>query len=217
MTDYATRRTMMVDGQVRPADVTKFPIIQAMLHLPRERFVPSDLAETAYMDDNLTLGPGRVIAAPRTLAKMLDALNIGPRDLVLDIGCGLGYSTAVAARLAEAVVGVEEDADIAAEAPAALASVGADNAAITQAPLTEGDPASGPFDVLLIQGGIELFPDTLRDRLKEGGRAAALFMDGPLGVARLGLRQGDHMVWRDIFNAAAPVLPGFARAPAFTF
>lgn len=217
MTDYATRRTMMVDGQVRPADVTKFPIIEAMLRLPRERFVPPGMAETAYMDDNLTLAPGRVLPAPRTLAKMLDALNIGPRDLVLDIGCGMGYSTAVAARLAEAVVGVEEDPELAAEAPGALASVAADNAVITQAPLSEGDPASGPYDVLMIQGGIELFPDALRAQLKDGGRAVCLFMDGPLGVARLGSRQGDHMVWRDMFNAAAPVLPGFGRAPAFTF
>lgn len=217
MPDYAARRTMMVDTQVRPSDVTKFPIIDAMLRLPREVFVPADRAETAYIGENLPLGGGRVLLDPRTQAKMLDVLDIGSRDLVLDIGCAFGYSTALAARLAEAVVGVEEVAEMAAEAPALLASVGADNAAVHHGPLVAGDEGSGPFDVIMIQGGIELFPDALRDQLKEGGRTACLFMDGPLGVVRLGVRSGATMAWRDVFNASAPVLAGFARKPVFEF
>ncbi len=106
MTDFSTRRLMMVDTQIRPSDVTKFPIIDALLAVPREVYVPRDRRETAYMSDNLPIGSGRVILEPRTFAKFLDALNIQPDEAVLDLGCGLGYSTAVIARLAEAVVAV---------------------------------------------------------------------------------------------------------------
>ena len=90
---------MMVDTQIRPSDVTKFPIIDAMLAVPREIFVPAQLREAAYVGENVELGGGRVVLEPRTLAKMLDALDIHADDLVLDIGCALGYSAAVMARL----------------------------------------------------------------------------------------------------------------------
>ena len=103
MIDFAQRRTMMVDTQVRPNDVTKFPIIEAMLAIPREVFVPGAQREAAYVGGNVEIAPGRVVLEARTLAKMLDALDIRPSDLVLDVGCGLGYSTAVIARMAEAV------------------------------------------------------------------------------------------------------------------
>ena len=217
MTDYAARRIMMVDTQVRPSDVTKFPIIDAMLRVPREAFVPKQLAEAAYVGENLELGDGRVLLEPRTLAKMLDALNIGDSDLVLDVACGLGYSTAVIAQLAEAVVGVEDNAAMVAEAQAALNGIGADNADIREAALTTGTPGSGPYDVIIVQGGIERFPDALADQLAEGGRVACVFMDGALGVVRVGVKKDGRIAWRDAFNAAAPVLAGFGRAREFSF
>lgn len=216
MTDFDARRTLMVDTQVRPSDVTKFPVIEAMLRVPREAFVPADRVEAAYAGANLPLAPGRVVLEPRTLAKMLDAVNPGPDELVLDVGCGLGYSTAVVARLGQAVIGVEEDAAMAADARATLDRLGFDNATVIEAPLTEGAPRHGPYDVLLVQGGIERLPETLAAQLRPGGRIGAVFMDGALGVCRLGLRRGDGVVWRDAFNASAPVLPGFARPRSFS-
>ena len=116
MSEFATRRVMMVDTQVRPSDVTKFPIIDAMLSVPREAYVPGDKREAAYVGENLDIGGGRVVLEARTLAKMLDALDIQPTEMVMDIGCGLGYSAAVIARLADAVVAVEEDPALAAAA-----------------------------------------------------------------------------------------------------
>ncbi|MEO0990500.1 MAG: rRNA adenine N-6-methyltransferase family protein, partial [Pseudomonadota bacterium] len=120
MPDYSARRTLMVDTQVRPSDVTKFPIIDAMLSVPRETYAPNDKREAAYLGENLTLKSGRVMLEPRTFAKMLDALDIQPEDAVLDIGCGLGYSTAVLARLGAMVIAVESDAEMAAEAQETL-------------------------------------------------------------------------------------------------
>lgn len=215
MTDYTARRRVMVDTQVRPSDVTKFPIIDAMLTVPRERFVPVAAREMAYMGEHLDLEGGRVVLDPRVLAKMLDSLNIQPDEMVLDLGCGLGYGAAVMSRLAEAVVAVEEDEALARDAEAELAANDADNVAVIAAPLTEGAPKHGPYDVILIEGGVQELPETIPAQLKSGGRIGVLFMNDTLGTFRLGLKLGDAISWRDMFDATAPVLPGFARAPAF--
>lgn len=215
MADYAQRRTTMVDTQVRPSDVTKFPIIEAMLRIPRELFVPAEKREAAYVGENVDLGGGRVVLDPRTLAKMLEAVNIQPDELVLDIGPGYGYSTALAAHLAEAVVGLEEDHDFAAEAERALAEAGADNAAIVEGPLADGAAKHGPYDVIMLQGAVQHLPQTITDQLKDGGRIVAIFQEGALGVVRVGYRIDGQMTWRFAFNAGAPVLPGFEANRAF--
>ena len=215
MPDFTLRRTMMVDTQIRPSDVTKFPIIAALLEVPRERFVPDALVEAAYVGENLPLGGGRGLLDPRTLAKMLDALDLGPDDLVLDVAAGTGYSSAVMARIAQAVVAVEPLADLAAEAEAALTATGVANVVVECRAAELGAPAHGPYDALIVQGGVEVMPEGLAAQLKEGGRAVALFVEGPVGTVRLGVRTQGALRWRDAFNAMAPVLPGFARPRAF--
>ena len=186
----------MVDTQVRPSDVTKFPIIEAMLTVQRENFVPTDRREAAYAGEHVSLGAGRVVLDPRTLAKMLDAADIGPDEMVLDIGSGLGYSAAVAARMAEAVIALEEDAALATEAERALSEAAADNVAVIEGPLSEGASKHGPYDVILIQGAVETVPVALLDQLKDGGRIVAIFDEGAsLGAVRVGLhRCADHRV-----------------------
>ncbi|MEM9581348.1 MAG: protein-L-isoaspartate O-methyltransferase [Pseudomonadota bacterium] len=216
MTDFVARRTMMVDTQVRPSDVTKFPIIDAMLGVPREAFVPGDKREAAYMDGNLALDADRVVLEPRTFAKMLDALNLQNGDLVLDIGAGLGYSSAVMARIAEAVVAVESDASLAADAQTALMENDAMNVIMHEGPLHEGAAEHGPYDAIVVQGGIEELPRAIEDQVKEGGRVAAVFMTGALGEARIGHKIDGMMNWRRAFNASAPVLPGFASTRGFS-
>ena len=205
----------MVDTQVRPSDVTKFPIIDAMLDVPRELFVPGTLREAAYIGENLHLGEGRWLLEPRTLAKMLDALDVQPNELVLDLGAAHGYSAAVLARLAEAVVALEEDSDMVSEAEATLGEIGVDNIAVVEGPLNEGAPQHGPYDVIVVEGAVEHLPDAICDQLREGGRIACLFMEKELGTVRLGYRIDGRVSWRDVFNAGAPVLPGFARHAEF--
>lgn len=216
MTDFSTRRVMMVDTQVRPSDVTKFPIIEAMLTVPREAYVPAAKREAAYIGENVDIGPDRVVLEPRTLAKLLDALDIQPAETVLDLGCGLGYSTAVIARLADVVVAVEEDEALATEAQRTLSSGGVDNAAVIVGALAAGNAKNAPYDVITIQGGVETIPDSLLAQLREGGRIGAIFMEGALGVARIGYKIDGVVTWRFAFNAAAPVLPGFAAKRGFT-
>ncbi len=205
----------MVDTQVRPSDVTKFPIIDAMLTIPREEFVPAALREAAYMGENLDLGEGRVLLEPRTLGKMLDALDVSNNELVLDIGAAMGYSSAVIARMAEAVVAVEEDESLVSEAQEALSNAGADNVILHTGPLAEGAAQHGPYDVIVIEGAVQRVPDALLDQLKDGGRIGCLFQVGALGEMRLGVKQHGSVSWRMSFNAGAPVLPGFETEKAF--
>lgn len=216
MTDFAQRRTTMVDTQVRPSDVTKFPIIEAMLSVPRENFVPAGRRDVAYAGEHVTLGEGRVVLDPRALAKMLDAADISPDEMVLDIGTGLGYSSAVAARMAEAVVALEENPDFAAEAERSLADAAADNVAVVEGKLTEGAAKHGPYDVILLQGAVQSVPDALTDQLKDGGRIVAIFDEaGSSGAVHVGFKDEGRVSWRFVFNASAPLLPGFEAERVF--
>ncbi|MDO5620554.1 MAG: protein-L-isoaspartate O-methyltransferase [Paracoccus sp. (in: a-proteobacteria)] len=216
MADFAARRVTMVDTQVRPNDVTLLPIIESMLSVPRERFVPEAIVEVAYSGENLPLSRDRVVLEARTFAKMIDALDIQPDELVLDLACGLGYSTAVMAHLAQAVVGVEDDAAMVAEAQARLAETEVPNAVVVQGDLAAGWPGQAPYDVIMVNGAIEAFPQALADQLKDGGRVAAIFKEGNLGVVRIGLRVDGRIEWRFGFNAHAPLLPGFSHRAGFS-
>ncbi len=216
MADFAARRRTMVDTQVRPSDVTKFPIIDAMLVVPRERFVPDAQREAAYVEGLIELGNNRCILEPRTLAKMLDSLNITKDEVVLDIAPAFGYSTAVAARMAQLVVGVEADEALASEAQSVLTETDVDNAIIHVGPMEQGAAEHGPYDVIMVQGGVEQVPDALLAQLKDQGRIACLFVDGQLGTVRVGRKSGDVVSWRDAFNASALVLDGFSKESAFS-
>ncbi len=217
MTDFTTVRTAMVDGQIRPSNVTLYPVLEAMLNVPREDYVPTALREIAYIGDHIPLAKSRVVLDARVMGKMLEALSIQPTELVLDIGAGMGLSTALVAHLAEAVIALEENEEMAAEAATLLASHDVDNAIVETGALTLGAPQHGPYDVILIEGGVGEVPAALVEQLKTGGRIAAIMMDGALGQCKVGLKSERGIDWRWAFDASAPVLPGFEKQTIFAF
>ncbi|MEJ1990751.1 MAG: protein-L-isoaspartate O-methyltransferase [Maritimibacter sp.] len=217
MSDFNSLRTMMVDTQIRPSDVTKYPIIEAMLTIPRENFVPDALRGAAYAGAPIELAENRVMFEPRTLAKTLEVLDIRSDDAVLVLGAGLGYSAAVIAHFAEFVVALEEDEALAGEAEKNLSEQGADNVAVLTGALTEGDARHGPYDAIIVEGAVQDVPARLTDQLKDGGRIAVIFAQGDMGALRIGHRIGNRIDWRLAFNAAAPVLPGFQKKAEFVF
>ncbi|MEL6680198.1 MAG: rRNA adenine N-6-methyltransferase family protein [Pseudomonadota bacterium] len=217
MTDFAAARTMMVDTQIRPSDVTRYPIIDAMLRTPREEYLPAEAKAVAYVGDHVDIGEGRVALDPRVLAKMLDALDVQPDELVLDIGAGLGYSTAILGSLAEAVVGVEEVETFASRASDTLNGQGVDNATIEVRALAEGAAEHGPYDVIILQGAAEALPDGIADQLREDGRIAMIRAEGALGYCAIGVKGRNGISWRRSFDATAPVLPGFTPEKGFVF
>lgn len=218
MPDFSTLRTMMVDTQVRPSDVTKFPIIDAMLSVPREEYVPDSARSVAYAGTAIEIAAGRALLEARSFAKMLDALDIRSNELVLHVGAGLGYGSAVLSKLAEAVVALEEDESMAREAETTLARQDADNVAVVVGGLADGHAQNAPYDVILIDGGVQTIPVGVLDQLRDGGRIAAIFMsDGAVGEVRVGIKTGARVSWRMDCNATAPVLPGYQIEEAFVF
>jgi protein-L-isoaspartate(D-aspartate) O-methyltransferase len=222
MIDFAAARRMMVDGQVRTNDVTDLRIIAAMQDVARERFVPAAKSSIAYLDRDVPLGgaPGRAmryLLKPMVLAKLLQIAEIGDTDLVLDVGCTTGYSSALLAELAESVVALEEDAELAATARRLLADHGAANVEVVTGPLAAGWPAAAPYDVIVLNGACEVVPRALLAQLDDGGRLVGVAGAGPDAKAMLYRSVHGHVSGRPVFDAMAPLLPGFAAPVEFVF
>jgi protein-L-isoaspartate(D-aspartate) O-methyltransferase len=223
MMDFRTARRAMVDGQVRTSDVTHLGIIAAMLDIPREDFVPEAQAAFAYLDRDVPIadanatGPARYLMKPMVLARLIQAANLVPADRVLVIGAGTGYSAAVLSRLAARVTALEENESLFHRARSVLSSLGGHNINVIQGYLTDGAPDSGPYDVIMIDGGVETVPDALGAQLSPRGRLLAVEVTGPVGKAKLFQPVSGRFSGRELFDASAPVLPGFGVAPAFVF
>jgi protein-L-isoaspartate(D-aspartate) O-methyltransferase len=217
MPDYAAQRLTMVESQVRTNDVTDTRIHAAMREVPREIFVPAAKRGIAYADAAIEVARDRYLLEPRTFSKLLQLANIGPNDTALDIGCATGYSTAVIARLARTVIGLEQDADLVRVAYETVPSTGSKNATIVQGALVEGFGGKAPYDVIFINGAVETVPEMLLGQLAEGGRLVTCVRSGSLTRAVLYLRELGRVGHRTAFDANAPLLAGFRESVGFIF
>jgi protein-L-isoaspartate(D-aspartate) O-methyltransferase len=221
MSDFTAQRQNMVDCQVRPSDVTDLRIIDAMLAVPREAFVPEAKRPMAYLDmdiDVAAVGQAkRHLIKAAVLAKMIQAAAISATDCVLVVGCATGYSAAVVAHLAADVFATESDQALASTAAKTLAGIGLASVTVTAAAPADGDRAHGPYDVIVLDGATELEPQGLYDQLKMGGRLVGVFATSQPPRATLIARSPADFGSRVLFDASAPVLAGLERRPAFTF
>ena len=221
MSGFSTARQKMVDGQVRTNDVTDRRILDTMLGLPREDFVPEDKRALAYLDLDLDVAPAgsakRFLVKPVLTAKMLQAADIAAADNVLIVGCATGYAGAIAAKLAEKVTATESDPALVTKGNEILAQLGLSNVTFKVAEAAAGDPEGAPYDVIILNGATEVTPETLYGQLKVGGRLVGVFaMSRPARAMIVTHSHGDFGN-RALFDAAAPVLPGLERRPAFIF
>lgn len=218
MSDFAVARLAMVNSQIRPNDVTDHRIQDAMADIPRERFLPKSQAAKAYADIEAKVADGRYMLTPRDLAKLIQAADIRRSDVVLDVACGRGYSTAVLARMAETVVGLEQkDLGLAEKATSALNAIEADNAVIVDGDLSKGVPGQGPFDVIVVNGAVAEPAQAWLDQLAVGGRLAVIVRDGTVGQARIYTKAQNSVGDRNVFDTTAPYLPGFEPEAKFAF
>jgi protein-L-isoaspartate(D-aspartate) O-methyltransferase len=221
MSGFSTARQKMVDGQVRTNDVTDRRILDTMLGLPREDFVPEDKRALAYLDLDLDVAPAgsakRFLVKPVLTAKMLQAADIAAADNVLIVGCATGYAGAIAAKLAAKVTATESDPALVTKGNEILAQLGLSNVTFKVAEAAAGDPEGAPYDVIILNGATEVNPETLYGQLKDGGRLVGVFaMSRPARAMIVTHSHGDFGN-RALFDAAAPVLPGLERRPAFIF
>jgi protein-L-isoaspartate(D-aspartate) O-methyltransferase len=223
MNDFSEARFNMVESQIRPNQVTDARLLRALLDVPREKFVPSSMQALAYMEEEIVVAqafagaPTRSLMSPMPQARMMQLAEVEPDDLVLDVGCVSGYSTAVLARLAESVVGLECNESLAEQATQALMELEADNAAVVSGPLPEGYASEGPFDVILLNGSVPEVPGGLLKQLKDGGRLVAIVAQSNFGEATLFRNSGGRVSQRSVFDASAQPLPGFEREQEFVF
>jgi protein-L-isoaspartate(D-aspartate) O-methyltransferase len=216
MPDTTAQRLNMVESQVRTNDVTDVRIQDAMRTVPRDRFVPAALQALAYADRVVEVVPGRFLLDPRTFSKLAQLAQIEASDRILDVGSASGYSTAVLARIAREVVGLEEDAELVRVAVELLPQL-SPNARVVQGRLADGWPAGAPYDVVFVNGAAEQVPDALLRQLAEDGRLVIVLRDGPQGRAHLFVREHGQVGSRPDFDATVPVLSGFQMAKGFVF
>lgn len=216
--DFAAARFNMVENQIRTNRVSDPLVTRALAEVPREAFLPKAMRSFAYVDDDLALGGGRYVIEPLVLGRLLQAVQIKPDDVVLNIGDACGYTTAVIAKLAQTVVSVDCDGEWVGRASTALGELGVDNAAVVQGPLDQGYAAQAPYDVIVFSGAVGEIPEGICRQLAEGGRLIAV-VDNGVGVGKgtLVVRAGDTFGRRVLFDAACPLLPGLAPKPRFVF
>jgi protein-L-isoaspartate(D-aspartate) O-methyltransferase len=218
MTDYALARRNMIDGQLRPNRVTNAQLLAVIGELPRERFLPEATRSVAYADEDVPLGNGRYLMEPMVLARLIQTLQPRPEDRAMVVASGRGYGAALLARLVRSVVAVESDPTLVAAAAQTLKELGITGIQQTIGELEQGAPP-GPYDVILIEGAVQLVPQAIFDQLAEGGRLTTIVAGPPgaLGVAQLFMKEGGVASGRPLFDAGTPCLPGFAPPPRFTF
>lgn len=218
MFDYATARSNMVESQLRTNKVWNVSLLDAFEKVPRELFVPEDMRSTAYVDEDIGVAENRYLMEPMVLARLLQAAAPQPQDIVLDIGCGSGYATAILASLAATVVALECDAALAAQANRAIEELEINNALIVQAPLDAGYAKQAPYDVIVLNGAVSEVPAAISDQLADGGRLVTVIKN-EAGMGRAILMQCSAGVvsQRVIFDASVPLLPGFEAKPKFVF
>ena len=216
--DFEAARENMVDNQIRPNDVSEPEIVHAFLHTPREAFVPATRKPVAYSELEIETSEGRALWIPRDTAKLLKLAQIRPTDIVLVIGAGAGYETALISHLAETVIALEDSAELVEAMSDRFASLGFDRAVAVEGKLEDGLEDQGPFDVIFVCGMVETIPESWSRQLSEGGRLAVIQLeeDG-VGRGRVYTRAGDSVSARYGFDAFPPKFDAFDRKKAFVF
>jgi protein-L-isoaspartate(D-aspartate) O-methyltransferase len=228
LSQSALHRRTMVDCQIRTFDVTDQPLLARMLEVPREHFLPGELAPLAYSDIALQLkpaGPGgerRTLLPPLVLARLIQGAGVTSTDTVLDVGAATGYSSAILAGLTGRVVALESERSLYNALRSNLDAFGLAKVQTILARLAEGAPKEAPFDRIFINGAVEANLEALLAQLKDGGNLVAIkhLPGDPTGRASKAVRYEKFdggTGYRVLFDGFATVLEAFRKGEQFTF
>lgn len=218
MSDFFVMRQNMVKGQVIPENVTNPPLIDALFTIPREKFVPSQLARIAYMDGNFFLKKDRVLLRPATLARLLQALNPKSSDKILYIAGGTGYGPALLSQMAHHVIALDSEETLTQAAERLAEELKLSSIQSVLGPLEEGWEHGAPYDKIFIEGCVDFIPRKLASQLKEGGQFITIkSLEGKKRIAvKIDKNQGVFTEFF-LFDAFAPRLKPFQAQKPFIF
>ncbi|MAQ70770.1 MAG: protein-L-isoaspartate O-methyltransferase [Alphaproteobacteria bacterium] len=211
-------REMMVLGQIETAGVTSQSILNSFREVPREIFAPHMSPAVTYRDEDCSIGSNRILMEPAVQARLIQALEVKPSDVVLDVGGATGYSSALFSKIATTVVMIEDDKEMQAQAEKNLLQLDASNVVVFSGLLTKGCPLHAPFDVIFINGACAHIPEALIEQLSSGGRLACVLQERRenMGKATLFSKNDDGIVsMKSLFDANIPYMDGFAPEPGF--
>ena len=217
-----TARFNMIEQQIRPWEVLDGQVLSLLSVVKRENFVPLAHKALAFADMEIPLqssgAKGQCMLAPKVEARLLQDANIQASDKVLEIGTGSGYMAALLAQQAASVLSLEIDATLAQSARTNLQNAGIANVEVRQADGSQGAPADGPFDVIVLSGSVPEVPQHLLNQLKMGGRLLAIVGEDPVMRASVITRNGEQQ-WQtsEPWDTMAPRLQGFPEHNRFSF
>lgn len=217
-TDFETARHNMVEQQIRPWNVLDQRVLDKIHGLARDKFVPKKYKSIAYADTQIHIGNSQIMMTPKEEARMLQALAIKPTDIVLEIGTGTGYCTALLASLAEKVYSVDIIEEFINSAKTVTEELGLTNIEFEEGDAVNGWPHHKPYDVIAITGSYYQLPEQYLTHLTVGGRLFCVTGTEPAMKAELITRLGeDEWHYESLYETVIPSLINSKPKPQFNF
>ena len=216
--NFEQARFNMVEQQIRPWEVLDQDVLDLLMTVKREEFVPAAYRELAFTEVEIPIGCGQVMLKPVIEGKVLQALRLGKADSVLEVGTGSGYFAALLAARTEWVRTIELEPELVKLAGANLARNGVENVVVVQGDGIAGWAERAPYDVIVVSGGLPFVPQALLEQLKVGGRLFAFVGEAPVMKARLITCEAEgRFRTEDIFETVVPMLKNAPQRDGFSF
>ncbi|ENO89769.1 protein-L-isoaspartate O-methyltransferase family protein [Thauera linaloolentis] len=216
--NFEKARFNMVEQQIRPWEVLDQNVLDLLMTVKREEYVPASARALAFADVEIPIGCGQVMLKPVIEGKVLQALQPSKSDSVLEIGTGSGFFAALLAARCEWVRTLEIEPELVKLASANLARNGVENVVVVQGDGIDGWAERAPYDVIVVSGGLQYVPQALLEQLKVGGRLFAFVGEAPVMKARLITCEGEgRFRTEDIFETVVPMLQNAPRHDRFSF
>ena len=220
MTDFELARKNMVDCQIRPSSVVNPVLLKSFEDIPREIFVPEKLQHIAYSDENIDIGQGRFLMEPATHAKLLQEANLKENDIVLDVGVGSGYSSAILSSNVSTVISLEVNKRQMDKATRLWSELDLCNIALVESSLNNGESKHAPYSLIVINGAVPEVPQIILDQLADNGRLVTIIKSPKQTIGKATIFAKDshgHISSEPLFEAGVPYIKGFDTKTSFQF
>lgn len=217
--DFKIARKNMVENQIRANKVTSLNVINAFLDVPREKFVPDALQEISYVDEDIQLSRNRFMMKPMILARLFQSLNLKGNENILHVGSNSGYGSAILSRMCSSVISLESDKKLFETSIHTFSNMGFDNVVPLHGSMENGVEKEAPFDIIFIEGSIEIEPKSLFGQLNENGKLIAIIRPAniKIGKAKLFFKISNEIGLENLFDAQVSKLSIFKSKTKFSF